>query len=61
MCYQGRTIGDIGKLNIHGFVNADWVGDLDRHRLTSGYVFKMFSGAISCMSKRHVIISFSKT
>jgi hypothetical protein len=39
------------EVDVHGFVDADWAGDLDRRRLTSGYVFKMFGGAISWMSK----------
>jgi hypothetical protein len=39
-------------VDIHGFVDADWVGDLDRRRSISGYVFNLFGGAISWMSKR---------
>jgi hypothetical protein len=46
ICYQGNS-GDDSELNVHGFVNNDWAGDLDRRRLTSGYVFKMFSGEIN--------------
>ena len=38
LCYQGRPQLDI-VLDIHGFVDADWAGDLDRRRSTSGYVF----------------------
>jgi hypothetical protein len=44
--------GDSGKLNVHGFVETDWGGDLDRRRSTNKYVFKMFGGEISYMSKR---------
>jgi hypothetical protein len=51
ICYQGRPRGDNGKLDIHGFVDANWVGDMDRWRLTNVYVFKMFGGAIRQMSK----------
>jgi hypothetical protein len=51
ICYQGRPGGDSGKLDVHGFVDADWAGDLDRWRSTNGYVFKMFGGEISWMSK----------
>jgi hypothetical protein len=32
---------------------------LDQQRLTNGYVFKMFDGAISWMSKQHAIIALS--
>jgi hypothetical protein len=34
-------------LDIHGFVDADWVGDLDCRRSTSMYVFKLFRGEIN--------------
>jgi hypothetical protein len=51
ICYQGRPIGGSGKVNVHGFFNANWVGDLDRRRSTNGDVFKMFGGEISWMSK----------
>jgi hypothetical protein len=32
--YQGRPEGDNGKLDVHVFVDAKWVGDLDRWRST---------------------------
>ena len=38
LCYQGKP-GMDRVLDIHGFVDADWVGDLDQRRSTSGYVF----------------------
>ena len=34
-----------------GFVDSDFVGDLDNRRSTSGYVFTLAGGAIRCMSK----------
>lgn len=46
ICYQGRP-GPPRMLDIQGFVDVDWVGDLDRRRSTGGYVFKLFGGAIS--------------
>jgi hypothetical protein len=51
ICYQGIPGGDSGKLDVHGFVNADWAGDMDRWRLTNEYVFNMFGGVIIWMSK----------
>ena len=51
LCYQG-TLGLDRVLDIHGFANADWVGDLDQRRSTRGYVFNLFGGAVSWMSKR---------
>jgi hypothetical protein len=50
ICYQGKLGGDI-ELNVHGFVDTDWAADLDRWSSTSGYVFKIFGGAIVWMSK----------
>ena len=46
-------------MDIHGFVDVDWAGDLDRRRSTSGYVFNLFGGAISWMSKRHDVVALS--
>jgi hypothetical protein len=54
LCYQGRP-GLDRVVDIHGFVDADWAGDLDCRRSTSGYVFNLFGGAISWMSKRQVV------
>jgi hypothetical protein len=59
-CYQGRPRLD-KVLDIHGFVDADWDGDLDRRRSTSGYVFILFGGAISWMSKRQDVVALSIT
>ena len=59
LCYQGRPGLDT-VVDIHGFVDVDWVGDLDRRRSTSGYVFNLF-GAISWMSKRQAVVALSTT
>jgi hypothetical protein len=48
-------------VDIHGFVDADWAGDLDCGRSTSGYVFNLFEGAISWMRKRQVVVALSTT
>jgi phosphoribosyl-AMP cyclohydrolase len=60
LCYQGRA-GLDRVLDIHVFVDADWDGDLDRRRSTSGYVFNLFGGAISWMRKRQVVVALSTT
>ena len=46
LCYQGR-LGLDRVLDIRGFIDADWAGDLDQRRSTSGYVFNLFVGAVS--------------
>eukprot|EP00253_Pinus_taeda_P007871 PITA_07871 len=51
LCYQGRS-GLDRVLDIRGFVDADWAGDLDQRRSTSGYVFNLFGGVFSWMSKK---------
>ena len=48
-------------LDIRGFVDADWAGDLDQRRSTSGYVFNLFGGAVSWMSKKQFVVALSTT
>jgi phosphoribosyl-AMP cyclohydrolase len=60
LCYQGRP-GLEKVLDIHGFVDAEWTGDLDRKIYTSGYVFNLFGGAISWMRKSQVVVALSTT
>ena len=42
-----------------GYSDADWAGDIDDRRSTSGYVFSMSGGAISWRSKRQTCVSLS--
>ena len=51
ICYQGRTRPN-RVLDVHGFLDADWAGDPDHRRSTSGHVFSLFGGVISWMSKK---------
>eukprot|EP00253_Pinus_taeda_P023609 PITA_23609 len=60
LCYQGR-LGLDRVLDIHGFVYADWAGDLDQRRSTSWYVFNLFGGAVSWMSKEQSVVALSTT
>jgi len=60
LCYQGRP-GLVRVLDICGFVDVDWAGDLDQRRSTSGYVFNLFGGAVSWMSKKQSIVALSTT
>ena len=48
-------------LDIHGFVDADWDGDMYPRRYTSGYVFNLFGGSISWMNKRQDVVALSTT
>ena len=58
ICYQGRP-GLDRAINVHGFVDVDWAGDLDHRRPISGYVFNLFGGAISWMRKRQAVVTLS--
>jgi hypothetical protein len=60
LCYKGRPGLDT-VVDIHGFVDVDWAGDLDCRRSTRGYVFNLFGGAISWMSKRQAVVALSTT
>jgi hypothetical protein len=60
LCYQGRPKLDI-VLDIHRFVDADWVGYLDHRRSTSGYVFNLFGGSIRWMRKIYYVMKLLTT
>ena len=60
LCYQGRP-GLDKVLDIRGFVDADWAGDLDHRRYTSGYVFNLFGVEVSWMSKKQYVVALSTT
>ncbi len=47
-------------LDIHGFVDADWAGDLDHKISTSGYVFNLFGGAVSWISKKQYVVEVAR-
>lgn len=44
---------------VSGYADADWAGDQDTRRSTSGYVFNVGSGAISWSSKRQPTVALS--
>ena len=44
---------------MRGYSGADWVGDSDESRSTSGYVFTLSGGAISWCSKKQDCIALS--
>ena len=49
--------GDLKPLS--GYTDADWAGDQDTRRSTSGYVFDVGSAAISWSSKRQPTVALS--
>ena len=53
--------GNYEDIGVHGFVDSNWVGDIDGRRSTNGYVFKLFGGADSWMSKKQYMVALSST
>jgi hypothetical protein len=57
--YDGSDIGM--DMNFYGYSDADWSGDSDTSRSTSGFVFISNHGAISWSSRRPSMVSLSST
>ena len=52
-CYQGK------ELRLMGYSDADWAGDLDERKSTSGYTFLLNNGVITWRSKKQTCIALS--
>lgn len=50
-----------GSLDPIGFVDADYAGDTDTRRSTSGYLFTVAGGPVSWSSKRQATVALSTT
>ena len=49
------------SVDVIGFTDADWAGDIIERKSTSGYVFQICGGAVSWRSKRQEIVALSST
>uniref|UniRef100_A0A8R7U2N5 Retrovirus-related Pol polyprotein from transposon TNT 1-94 n=1 Tax=Triticum urartu TaxID=4572 RepID=A0A8R7U2N5_TRIUA len=49
----------INPLKLQGFTDADWQGDLDDRKSTSGYLFTLAGGAISWSRKKQDSVALS--
>lgn len=47
------------NLQLQGFTDADWQGDPDDRKSTSGYLFTLAGGAVSWRSKTHEPVALS--
>ena len=47
--------------HIEGYADADWAGNLDDRRSTTGYVFILHGGAITWNSKKQPTVTLSTT
>jgi len=56
--YQGRPSQN-RIVDVQDFVDAEWARDIDCQRSTSGYVFNLFGGVVSWMSKRQEFVALS--
>ena len=52
---------DEGNLQLIGFSDADWAGDIDTRHSTSGYVFQIGNSTISWCSKKQITVAKSTT
>jgi ribonuclease HI len=57
----GITYGGIGDTKIIGYCDADFAGDIDTRRSTTGYVFTIGGGAVSWSSRRQATVAASTT
>jgi hypothetical protein len=67
LCYVSATV-DYGlfyeastKLQVHGYIDADWVGSISNTRSTSGFMFSFGSVAITWSSKKQLTVALSST
>ncbi|TJX47833.1 Ty1/Copia family ribonuclease HI, partial [Soehngenia saccharolytica] len=49
------------KIDFRGYSDADWAGDIESRRSTSGYAFMMNGGCISWRSKKQRTVALSST
>ena len=56
-----RFAGSSNGSDLVGYSDADWAGDIESRRSTSGYVFMLNSGCISWRSKKQRTVALSST
>ena len=47
------------SVDCNGFADADWAGDIDDRKSTSGYIFKVGGGPVSWRSRKQSCVAFS--
>lgn len=46
---------------LHGYADADWAGDENDRKSTSGFVFKVYGSTVSWLSRKQATVSLSST
>lgn len=49
------------NMNLVGYTDSDWAGDIETRKSTSGYAFHLGTGAISWSSKKQPVVALSTT
>jgi hypothetical protein len=49
------------SLQVHGYTDADWAGNVSDRRSTNGFLFSFRSGAVSWSSKKQPTVALSST
>jgi len=58
---HGIRFSGSGSGELIGYSDADWAGDIETRRSTSGYVFVLNGGCISWRSKKQRTVALSST
>jgi hypothetical protein len=57
----GIKYTDASDVELTGYSDSDWAGNLDDRRSTTGYAFSIGSGVVSWSSKKQPTVSLSST
>jgi hypothetical protein len=49
------------ELQVHGYIDIDWAGNISNMRFTSGFMFSFGSVAVTWSSKKQSIVALSST
>ena len=52
---------DKGSIELHGYADADWAGDVETRKSYSGYLFQIDNATISWRTKKQTVIALSST
>ncbi len=56
-----QQLDDSANVNLIGYSDADWAGDRDTRKSTTGHLFLMANAAVSWLSQRQPVVALSST